>query len=84
MEETRVIITTEEYKHLIKIEQKYDWLKTAIYKAAQSQDGHFTYISSTSLERALELVEPVLIQLMEDKAIEKEAEKAAEGLMDAE
>lgn len=64
MEETKVIITTTEYTHLIKTAQKYDWLKTAIYKAASFRDGKFEYISSSALERALEMIEPVLIQML--------------------
>ncbi|MBR3000254.1 MAG: hypothetical protein IKF39_04580, partial [Oscillospiraceae bacterium] len=64
MDDNKVTITTTEYAHLIKTAQKYDWLKAAIYKAASFRDGKFEYISSSALERALEIIEPVLIQML--------------------
>ena len=70
MEETKVIITTTEYTHLIKTAQKYDWLKAAIYKAASFRDGKFEYISSSALERALEIIEPVLIQMLNGQEVD--------------
>lgn len=70
MEETKVIITTTEYTHLIKTAQKYDWLKTAIYKAASFRDGKFEYISSSALERALDIIEPVLIQMLNGQEVD--------------
>ena len=77
MDDSKVTITSDEYKHLISMYQRYDWMKSAIYKAAHVKDGRFEYISSAKLETYLELTEPVLMEMLREKARD-EARKEAE------